>query len=50
MEPEEKIFFIRPWVGQKVIGTYSFFKQLPKGETFKVEASHPGAGIIPKTK
>jgi len=50
MEPEEKIFFIRPWVGQKVIGTYSFFKQLPKGETFKVEASHPGVGIIPKTK
>ena len=50
MEPEEKIFFIRPWVGQKVIGTYSFSKQLPKGETFKVEVSHPGVGIIPNTK
>ena len=50
MHPEEKIFFIRPWVGQRVIGTYSFSKQLPKGETFKVEASHPGKGVIPKTK
>ena len=49
MEPEEKIFFIRPWVGQKVIGTYSFFEQLPKGETFKVEANYPGVGIIPNT-
>lgn len=49
LQSEEKIFFIRPWLGQKVIGTYSFSRQLPKAEAF-VEVSHPGVRIIPKTQ
>jgi hypothetical protein len=48
MQAEGETLIVRPWVGQKIIETYSFSKHVSKGETCRVEPSHPGVRITPK--